>query len=290
VNGDGLADLIVGAPSSTAGAGRSYVVFGKTTGLAIELSAVGQGSGGFAINGQSAGDDSGVSVSAAGDVNGDGLADLIVGADNRNEGAGSSYVIFGATTGSFAPSKFDWVGGAGNDTFRDRSSGVLSGGAGSDTLYIDDSMIAALESGMGSGDNQDRLARIDGGSGTDTLKVSGNKLTMDLSRIANQAGGNPTGGSRLSSIEIIDLTGMNKTLKLSASDVFDMSEANVFQTTGRHQLMVKRDVTSDTLVFNDPGDWVDAGRQTIAGYNNEFTVWNNTHSLVTVFFEYTTAY
>jgi len=72
VNGDGLADLIAGEPS----AGRSYIVFGKTGGAAIDLSAIATGSGGFVIDG------SGESVAAAGDVNGDGLADLIVGASS----------------------------------------------------------------------------------------------------------------------------------------------------------------------------------------------------------------
>jgi hypothetical protein len=39
---------------------------------------------GFTINGESAGDNSGYSVSNAGDVNGDGLDDLIVGAGSAN--------------------------------------------------------------------------------------------------------------------------------------------------------------------------------------------------------------
>jgi hypothetical protein len=58
-----------------------YVVFGKKDNTnAIELSDIVAGTGGFVINGELAYDKSGWSVSSAGDVNGDGLDDLIVGA------------------------------------------------------------------------------------------------------------------------------------------------------------------------------------------------------------------
>ena len=104
VNGDGLTDIIVGAWKSGANSGRSYVVFGSTSGNAVNLSAVAGGTGGFVINGQGANDYSGWSVAGAGDVNGDGLADLIVGARRSDPSggmdAGRSYVVFGQTAGT----------------------------------------------------------------------------------------------------------------------------------------------------------------------------------------------
>jgi hypothetical protein len=99
VNGDGLDDLIVGSfeadPSGKSKAGKSYVIFGKINNAEVNLSVVASGTGGFVINGENAGDLSGSSVSTAGDVNGDGLDDLIVGARMAKARAGKSYVIFG---------------------------------------------------------------------------------------------------------------------------------------------------------------------------------------------------
>lgn len=104
VNGDGFDDVIVGAPlgdNGGTGAGEAYVIFGKATGFGtVDLSNL--GSAGFVIQGDASGDALGWSVSAAGDVNGDGFGDLIVGApfgDNGGAYAGEAYVIFGRSTG-----------------------------------------------------------------------------------------------------------------------------------------------------------------------------------------------
>ena len=95
VNGDGLDDLIVGAygadPNGNSQAGESYVVFGKADGTAVDLSDVTAGDGGFVIHGIGERENVGDAISNAGDVNGDGLDDLIFGADNisRNDNAGN---------------------------------------------------------------------------------------------------------------------------------------------------------------------------------------------------------
>ncbi len=106
VNGDGIDDLIIGANGASPNgdlSGQSYVVFGNSTGFSptLNLSTL-NGTSGFILNGIAAGDQSGNSVSSAGDVNGDGIDDLIIGAraaDPNGDYSGQSYVVFGNSTG-----------------------------------------------------------------------------------------------------------------------------------------------------------------------------------------------
>ncbi|MFN6473973.1 MAG: hypothetical protein RMY36_030455 [Nostoc sp. SerVER01] len=108
INGDGIDDLIIGASNASPNgfsSGQSYVVFGKTTAFSASLNlSTLNGTNGFAINGIKAGDFSGSPVSSAGDINGDGIDDLIIGAISfKNDGttfaSGQSYVVFGKSTG-----------------------------------------------------------------------------------------------------------------------------------------------------------------------------------------------
>lgn len=98
-----LADVYKSDPNGKVDAGRSYVIFGSDVAFSspVQLSSL-DDTNGFAINGEAAGDRFGISVSGAGDINGDGKNDLVIGAPrvdvNGFNDAGRSYVISGFNT------------------------------------------------------------------------------------------------------------------------------------------------------------------------------------------------
>jgi Ca2+-binding RTX toxin-like protein len=115
VNGDGLADVVLGFPVSLGappprgarepfGGGAAYVVFGRRSTAAVRLGRL--AGGGFRISPPPGRIGLvGAAVAGAGDVNGDGLGDVIVGAPalpldfrRRRLGPGSAFVVFGART------------------------------------------------------------------------------------------------------------------------------------------------------------------------------------------------
>ena len=104
INGDGIADLIIGArdgsPNNKEFAGRAYVVFCKQDNMGnnFKLSDL-NGSNGFTINGVASFDNAGWSVSDLGDINDDGIDDIIIGANNANNSSGQGYVIYGSRDG-----------------------------------------------------------------------------------------------------------------------------------------------------------------------------------------------
>ncbi len=135
VNNDGLSDLIVGARSAnpiTVQTGAAYVVFGTSATMPSEfnLSTL-DGNNGFRLIGEASGDFFGDAVSAAGDVNHDGVDDLLIGAtraDNNGTSSGAAYVVFGRANfpASVAVADLD-----GNDGF------LLNAEAAGDGLGID---------------------------------------------------------------------------------------------------------------------------------------------------------
>ena len=108
VNGDGYADILIGAPefvdladsNETDGPGKAYVVFGKSGnfGASVDLESL-DGTDGFVREGIDEWGESGYSVSTAGDENGDGYGDMLIGTYGADSGgdsfAGETYFVYG---------------------------------------------------------------------------------------------------------------------------------------------------------------------------------------------------
>ncbi|MCP5100187.1 MAG: DUF5011 domain-containing protein, partial [Chloroflexi bacterium] len=98
VNGDGYDDLLIGTDGDEDGgsnAGQTYLILGKSSGWAMDTDL---STADASFWGEDAGDQAGRSVSSAGDVNGDGYDDLLIGADGADDGgsnAGQTYLILG---------------------------------------------------------------------------------------------------------------------------------------------------------------------------------------------------
>ena len=214
VNGDGIDDLIIGAFGASPNgsqSGQSYVVFGNSTGwgATLDLSTL-NGTNGFAINGIAANDLSGNSVSSAGDVNGDGIDDLIIGArdaDPNGSSSGQSYVVFGNSTGFSATLNLSTLNGT--------NGFILNGIA-----IFDQSGISVSSAGDVNGDGIDDLiigatgADPNGSSSGQSYVVFGNSTgfsaTLNLSTL------NGTNGFAINGIAVFDNSGRSVS---SAGDV-----------------------------------------------------------------------
>jgi hypothetical protein len=104
VNDDGFDDVVIGAYGNDAagrGAGRGYIVYGAATmpGSPIDLADIVSGTGGVVLTGIAGPDYTGFAVGAAGDVNLDGLDDILISAKQHAAGGtsrGTAFVVFGA--------------------------------------------------------------------------------------------------------------------------------------------------------------------------------------------------
>jgi hypothetical protein len=134
VNGDGYSDVIVGSAqysNGQSGEGRAFVYHGSAIGLSATAN--------WTAESNQASADFGINVSSAGDVNGDGYSDVIVGAENYTNGEGNegrAFVYHGSATGlSLTP---NWTAesnqASANFGFGVSSAGDVNGDGYSDVI------------------------------------------------------------------------------------------------------------------------------------------------------------
>jgi hypothetical protein len=161
-NGDGYGDLLIGAPNRSSSTGRAYAYYGSPAALLTTPTTT-------LNNPNNASNDYfGVSVASAGDVNGDGYADLVVGADGTANSQGSAYLYYGSATGLGTASgttagtvqRLNNPNNAGGDFF---GSSVASAGDVNGDGYAD---LVVGAYGTGNGGSQQGSAYLYYGSAT----------------------------------------------------------------------------------------------------------------------------
>ncbi len=159
VNGDGFDDILIGANSDEDGrpsAGQTYMILGKASGWAMDT---GLSAANASYHGEEVDDYSGSAVSGAGDVNGDGFDDFLIGASGNDEGgsrAGQSYLILGKASGWAMDTNLSTAGASfWGEHADDRSGSRVSGAGDVNGDGFDDILIGAV----GNDDGGDRAGQ-----------------------------------------------------------------------------------------------------------------------------------
>ena len=151
VDGDGLDDLLIGAPGSDEGgswAGKVYLILGDSLDLPGTF---GLAQADYHFIGEAGNSRAGRRVSSAGDVDGDGLDDLLIGSLG-NDDLGKAYLFLGGSLGGSTTESLDhsFVG----ENSGDYAGSAVSSAGDVDSDGLDDLLIAAsdygeVESGFG---------------------------------------------------------------------------------------------------------------------------------------------
>jgi hypothetical protein len=180
VNGDGFADVLVGAPTydhRQVDAGRAVLYFGSRYGLNTSPA--------WSVRGNQAGAQLGTSVASAGDVNGDGFSDVIIGAPRRDDAhadEGAAYVYHGSPSGLDTAPAFTAHGGQAHARF---AHSVASAGDVNGDTYSDIVVGAPLGEVSGPADTGIVFVWHGGPSGVGTV---GNWSNVDWLGVGERSG------------------------------------------------------------------------------------------------------
>ncbi len=312
-NGDGLDDMIATAYEppitgfTSTRIGHIWVIYGQTGNGTVNVANL-QASQGFLIK-PFANDMFVTGVDAAGDVNGDGFADLIIGSGEdtvvgRTAKSGKSFIVFGGISDLqsmvFQGANGDLIGtsaaetltgtsgnnqivaGNGNDTLiGNGGADVLYGGRGDDMFLLNADTLGRFDDITGM-DSQ-AIARIDGGTGFDTLKFDGGGIDFNLSASRRSA---------ITGVETIDITGSgNNILRLGLLDVLNFGDNNLWNAANTNgqtgEALAVKETRRQLRIDGNSGDQVAlAGLATWTRSTNPMTtdgttyfdVWNHNSS------------
>ncbi len=240
IDADGYDDIAFGDPYANNNAGEVGFIFGgQNAPPAVGLEALALPNG-FEIASPWPDAELGTAL-AAGDINGDGLGDVILGSS-----AGRAMVVLGRDTrrkithrgtpladtlvGTLAADII--VGDRGDDLLQGEGGmDAISGGAGDDTIAVGDTS----------------FVRVDGGGGTNTL-VSGGGLDIDIIAL----------GKRLQNISIIDL-------RATGTDTLTLDDRRLYKLNRYDDSLIVRGTSEDSAVVLGSGWRLSAEPQDVDG-------------------------
>lgn len=240
VNGDGIPDILLIEPYADGGKGIAYILFGSKTGFpaSIDLQHLAPGQG-ITIYGAS---NLATIYSAGGgsDINGDGLADIVISGRYLNGNAGASNVIFGANFTNFIT-----IIGDPNDTLT-----PITGTNGNDVIYA--GRISRTIYTLNGNDF------VDPGIGHDIVHFgSGTDTVVYTSFLVNVFGG----------------SGVDTLWFKNDGAYADLRNSTVFQAINIINLVPMRSMVGNTIVL-------DASTVAVMGKSHTLTVDGNAHSVV----------
>lgn len=236
LNGDGFDDVIIGDPYAEDNKGRVYAIYGKSNTDPVYISeAIDTGEGFFSEG--NGGEQLGQWIASAGDVNGDGIKDIQFGTPSANTNNmlnnGAVYVLKGNADA------ITHVGTSSNDTVTGDSTAnniatgmgndIVNGNGGADAIYTgpgNDTIIV----------KDNNFMRIDGGGGTDTIKLEGQNLFLNLS----------VASSRVRSVEVFDIRGTGANVLSLNKSVSSNSRIRILADT-------------DDAVYSANNQWTNTG-------------------------------
>ncbi|MEM6460396.1 MAG: Hint domain-containing protein [Pseudomonadota bacterium] len=253
LDGDGREELIVGAFGADGGSGKTYLISSRdlaTLDIAdgnaadgiIDLADVADAPYSYQFNGIAAGDNSGISVASAGDIDGDNIPDLIIGAyraDPNVVDSGASYLISGAELAALdtADGQTDGIIELANVAAADNSYQFNGAAAG------DRSGISVASAGDVVGDEKDDLIisaywADDGGANSGAIYLISSEDLVDLDDSTENGG---TAGDGI--IELANVAAAPNSYQFNGIDAGDLSGYSVASVAdldddGKNELII----------------------------------------------------